>query len=165
MSIRRAATLAAVLALCCGCATTGDIPVRSEIVVPTEYPADAAFRWITPERQAQHPARFDAIREAVIEELQSRGFVVTEGAADFGVTARLVVGSTPTGSTGYRPGGFDPAESSGAPAKPGSITIEIVSLPDLDVLWRSTGGEMRPLVGGSVYQSVVRRLLAEFPPL
>lgn len=165
MMLRRIAVPVVCSVLLGACATTGDIPVRTETVVRTEYPPEATFRWVEPERESQHRSRYQAIREAVVQELESRGFAFTEGGADFGVTAKLIIGSTPSGRSGYRPGGFDPAEASGAPAQPGSITIEVVSLPEHNVLWRATGGEMRPLVGGSTYRSVVRRLLSEFPPL
>ena len=169
----RKAHLAIIAALALsGCASsTAELPVRTDYVRGTPFQEWKTFRFASDvgEGSNRHP-RFDEMtRQALLDELTSRGYTrIEDGTPDFRVNFELSFRGDSSQQMSPQMGSTDPSQREPAGSNPGgSLTIEMLDPGSSAVLWEGTISEftinaIEPQKG---LQRAVWRVLAEFPPL
>lgn len=167
------ASLAIIAALVvAGCASsTKELPVRTDYVRGTPFQEWKTFRFASDvgEGSNRHPKFDEMTRQALLDELTSRGYTrIEDGTPDFRVAFDLRFRGDSTSQMAPEMGSTDPSQREPAGPNPsGSLTIKMLDPGSAAVLWEGTISEftitaIEPQKG---MQSAVWRVLAEFPPL
>ncbi len=166
--MRGARHAAVALALAVAACTTAsrDVPVRTQVVRPASYPVGTAFRWVDDDI-GRYPALARAVREAVARELAARGYRLGGENARYGIRASVRFASTTAAESGYRHGTYEPGATQAPLLRRGTLTLEVISLPGGEPLWRGALGGLgsSPVEAAGRAAEAVHRILAEFPPV
>ncbi len=167
---------AAALALAMGCSTARR---NAELQVRTEYQAGTQFlQWKTfriasepavPHGQSSYPNLQRLVREALIAELEARGYQhADDGGTDFRVAFDLVFSGTTIRDGLDSTYGTDTGPAESTRGKPtATLTVRMLHPGTSQVLWQGEMGgvEIDAVNPEQQLRKAVWRVLMEFPPL
>jgi hypothetical protein len=167
---------AAALAVAVGCSTARQ---NAELQVRTEYQAGTQFlQWKTfriasepavPHGQSSYPNLQRLVREALIAELEARGYQHADnGGTDFRVAFDLVFSGTTIRDGFDSAYGTDTGPAESTRGKPtATLTVRMLHPGTSQVLWQGEMGgvEIDAVNPELQLRKAVWRLLVEFPPI
>lgn len=156
-----------------GCTTsTSEMPVRVEYDRSADFVQWKTFRVSSDSMKtssSSYPRYARMIREALIDELTSRGYSrIEDGTPDFRVAFDLDFRGDGTVQMAPEGGGAEPMARSYAGGRPhGSLTVKMLGPIEAKVLWTGvvTGIKVDAISAEDELKKAVWRVLAEFPPL
>jgi hypothetical protein len=157
-----------------GCSTSArELPVRTKYSATTAFHEWKTFRFATVEPKtpvgAQYPRYEQMIRQALVDELTSRGYTrIEDGTPDFRVAYELLFRGDTSPKSVPQGGGAEPmARSYGGSTPAGSLTISMLDPATSENLWTGSLAEFKITAVEPQKQldSAVWRVLAEFPPI
>jgi hypothetical protein len=174
--LRATVVAVTVLALAAACSTTrrtAELKVRTEYQAGTEFSQWKTFRIASdppgPHDASSYPHLQKMVREALVAELEARGYQrADDGSTDFRVAFDLVFSGTTVRDGFDSTHGVDTGPAASTSGKPtATLTVKMLHPGTSQILWQGAlgGVEIDGVNPEAALRKAVWRVLVEFPPL